>query len=275
MPASGPTVARRQLGRRLKRLREAAGVTTEQVEAARIASRAKLWRIERGQVRVTVPDVWALARFYGVESGEADALASLAQGTGNRGPWQGYGDLVPDWFKLYLGLEAAAAAISTWEDSVVPGELQTPAYARALWHGAWPELSETAVEPHVTLRLERQQSLFDRAPAPTLAVVLGENVLRRQVGGAAVLAEQIAHLSELAGRDTVDIRVLPFAAGAHPAVTGAFRILHFADPEDPDVVYAELEVGAHYLERPAELDRYARIFDQVSTRAVPIGEFAP
>lgn len=275
MPPTGPTVARRQLGRTLRRLREAAGVSPEQVEHAGIASRTKLWRIESGQVRVRVPDARALATLYGVDAERAEALVAVAQSTTERGSWQVYGDAVPDWFKLYIGLEATAQRISTFEDTVVPGELQTPDYARALWHGAWPDLDDKAVEPHITLRLERQRVLFDRSPAPHLTVVLGENVVRREVGGPGVLAAQVARLVELDRAETVDIRVLPFSAGAHPATTGAFRILQFGDNGEPDVVYVELEVGAHYLERPADVDRYCRIFHLVSRHAVPIGDFVP
>ena len=274
MPASGPTVARRQLGRRLRRLREAAGVTADQVEEAGLASRTKIWRIEAGKVRVTMPDVWALARLYGVDQAEADALAALAQSTGAQGRWQQYGDIVPEWFRLYIGLEDAASGIRTFEDCVVPGELQTADYARALWDGARPDVDPVGREPHIRLRLDRQQALFGRSPAPRLHIVLGENVLRRQVGGPEVLAAQIEHLVALGARDGVDIRVLPFSAGAHPAVTGAFRILDFDDPEDPDVVYVELEVAAHYLERQAEVETYRRIFALLHRRARPIGDFA-
>jgi transcriptional regulator with XRE-family HTH domain len=272
MPVSGPTVARRQLGRRLKGFREAAGVTVEQIVAANLASRTKIWRIEGGQVRVSVPDVWALCRFYGVDQADTDALTALAEHTSDHGLWHEYRDVVPDWFKLYIGLEAAASRIHTFEDSVVPGELQTADYAQALWHGAWPELVQQDIEPHVSLRLRRQQALLDQATPRKLTVVLGENVLRRQVGGPDVMAAQVQHLNRLAEAGTVDIRVLPFAAGAHPATTGAFRILDFTDDEDPDIVYVELEVGAHYLEKPDQLAQYRRIFARLTERAVPMGE---
>jgi transcriptional regulator with XRE-family HTH domain len=273
VPVSGPTVERRLLGRRLRAVREAAGVTAEQVEAAGLASRTKLWRIEKGRVRITVPDVWALCRFYGVGDAETDELAALAEGTTGRGPWYEYRHVVPEWFRLFIGLEGAAAAIDTFDDSVVPGELQTPEYARALWLGAWPQLSQRDVAPHLELRLRRQERLFGRDPAPRLTVVLGENVLHRQVGGPAVLAAQVAHLRRLADRPGVDIRYVPFAAGAHPAVTGAFRILRFADPDDVDIVYVESETEARYLERPAEVAHYRDMFAVLTERALPVARF--
>lgn len=273
MPASGPTVARRQLGRRLKRFREAAGITAEQVEEAGLASRTKIWRIEAGKVRVTVPDVWALTRLYGVPQSEVDVLTTLAQGTAGRGPWQQYGEIVPEWFRLYIGLEDTASGIRTFDDSVVPGELQTADYARALWQGARPDLTVELLEPHIDLRLDRQRALFGRRPAPRMRIVLGENVLRRQVGGPGVLAAQVHHLVGLGEREDVDIRVLPFTAGAHPAITGAFRIMEFDDADDPDVVYIELAVAAHYLEKPVEVQAYRRIFASLHQLARPIGDF--
>jgi transcriptional regulator with XRE-family HTH domain len=273
MPVSGPTVVRRQLGRRLQRLREAAGRTAVEVETARIASRTKVWRIEAGKVPVKVPDVWALCRFYGVDEAETEALSTLAVGTSEQGWWEDYADVVPDWFKLYVGLEAAATRIQTFEDSIVPGELQTADYARAVYRAAQPDDGEEAIERYVQLRLERQQSLHRRSPAPEMVIVLGEGVLRRPVGGTHVLSAQLEHLRRLDQRKHIDIRYLPFDVGAHATMTGAFRILEFDSTEDPDVVYLEAQVGARYLEKSAELDEYRRIWDLVYKQAAPIGEY--
>jgi transcriptional regulator with XRE-family HTH domain len=274
MPVSGPTVVRRKLGQRLKAHREAAGVTVEQVDEAHLGSRAKTWRIESGQVQVSKADVWALCRLYGVGPQETDDLAALAHETAEPGLWQEFRGVIPEWFKLYVGLETTASQISTFEDGVVPGELQTRQYAEALWRGARPDLTEAEIQPHLDLRTKRQEALFAEVPPRRLAVVLGENVLRRQVGGPEVMAAQLAHLTTLASLPTMDLRILPFASGAHPAVTGAFRILQFDDPQDPDVVYVELEVGAHYLEKISELQQYRRIYTVLTERSVPIGEFA-
>jgi transcriptional regulator with XRE-family HTH domain len=275
MPVTGPTVVRRQLGRRLRRLREQAGKTEREVAAARLASTTKVWRIETGKVPVRVPDIWALCRFYGVSEAETDALASLAAGTSEQGWWEEHADVVPEWFKLYVGLESAAAEIRIYEGEVVPGEVQTADYVRALWRGGWPGLDDAAIEPHVALRLERQQALFGRTSPARVMIVIGEGALARQVGGAVVMAGQITHLRQLAKGDHVEIKVLTFAAGAHPAVTGAFRILDFDDAEDPDVVYLEAQVGGRYLEKLTELEEYRRMFELMYKQAVPIGEYAP
>jgi transcriptional regulator with XRE-family HTH domain len=274
MPDSGPTASRRRLGRRLRVLREKSGLTLEQVVATGLASRTKLWRIEGGQVPVRVADLWALCRLYRAADAEAEELHALAVRTTTPAPWSGFRDSTPDWFRLYLDLEAAAAAIFSFDDSVVPGELQTLDYTTALWRGARPDLVDTQIAPHISLRQQRQQSLLNRDPAPRLSVVIGENVLHRAVGGPNVLARQIEHLRKLAELPHIDIGYVPFSAGAHPAVTGPFRILEFDDVDSPDMAYVELEVGAHYLEKDDELATYRRVRSMLSERAVPIGEFS-
>lgn len=274
MPVPGPTLLRRQLGRRLKVLREKAGVTTQEVEDAKIVSRAKLWRMEHGQIPLKVPDVVTLCRLYKAGEEQTDALAALAIKSMEHGWWEEYADIVPSWFRLCVGLEAAANSIRFVDDSLVPGLLQTADYARAVYAEVQSDTGEQTIGRHVGLRLERQEAFFGRTPAPTLTAVVGEGVLRRPVGGPEVLAAQLAHLRELDSRDAIEIRVLPFAAGAHAAMTGAFRIMDFDDPDDPDVVYVETHVGAHYLEQPEELSVYNQLFDLVMKKSVPLGEIA-
>jgi len=275
VPASGPTFSRRRLGHRLAALRVAAGVTTQRVEAAGVASKPTLWRIERGRQRVPAATVTALCGLYGVAPAETRALEELAGQTGGRGLWHSYRETAPSWFHLYIDLEAMTRRITCFDDSVVPGELQTPEYAWALWREARPELGDQQIAPHVDLRLRRQQALLGRDRPPRLDVVVGEGVLRRAVGGPKVLAEQIHHLQDLTQRDHVDIRFLPFATGGHPAASGAFRVLEFPENDDPDVVYVELETGSQYLEKPEELAAYRRISATLAARALPIGDYAP
>src|SRR6266540_3352434 len=143
--------------------------------------------------------------------------------------------VISDWFKLYVGLEASATRISSYDGEVVPGELQTEQYCRAVFAAEQPPDPEAA-DRHVKLRMQRQQTLFGRRPAPQLVTVLSEAVLTRPVGGEAVLKAQIEHLRRMAQHDNVQIKVLPWSVGAHAAMAGPFRILDFDDPEDPDVV---------------------------------------
>ncbi|NJC69747.1 helix-turn-helix domain-containing protein [Planosporangium thailandense] len=276
MPISGSTLVRRQLGRRLRRLREAAGKSERDVETAKLLSRTKLWRIESGKTAIKVADVRALCWLYGADAPTTDALAGLAVGTTEQGWWEDYREAVPDWFGLYIGLEAAASEIRIYDPELVHGLLQTPAYVRALWEAGAGDRSEQAVQGQINLRMQRQRSIRDRVPPLRVAVVLGAGVLARSVGGAQVMAEQVDRLCELSKLDHIDIRVLTWDAGAHAAMhTGAFTILDFDDPDDPAVVYLETHTGARYLERPEELDQYRRIFDLICVKAVPIEEYVP
>jgi transcriptional regulator with XRE-family HTH domain len=272
VPVTGQRVVRRALGRRLTRLRTAAGKSRREVAEARLGvSEPTLHRIETGKVPVTVANVRALCWLYGADESITDALAELALGTSHE-EWWDANPVIPDWFKLYVGLEASASRIRTYDGEVVPGELQTVDYARALFEAEQPDDAE-GVERHVKLRIQRQKSLFTRKPPTTLHTVLGEGVFKRQVGGSAVLHAQVEQLHKLVDRGVVEIKVLPFAAGAHAAMAGAFRILDFDDRDDPEVVYLESHVGALYLEEQHEVDEYRRIFDLISQHAIPLKEY--
>jgi transcriptional regulator with XRE-family HTH domain len=272
VPVTGQRVVRRTLGRRLTRLRIASGKSRREVAEARLGiSEPTLHRIETGKVPVTVANVRALCWLYGADESITNALAELALGT-SQAEWWDANPVVPDWFKLYVGLEASASRIFSYDGEVVPGELQTEGYARAVF-GAEQPAEEEAAERQVKLRLQRQKTLFARNPVPQLVTVLGEGVLARPVGGEAVLKAQIEHLRLMSQRDHIEIRVLPWSVGAHAAMAGAFRILDFDDPEDPDVVYLESHVGALYLEEPAEVDEYRRIFELIRKDAIPVQEY--
>src|SRR3954452_20062950 len=222
VPVTGQRVVRRALGRRLTRLRGATGKSRREVAEAKLGiSEPTLHRIETGKVPVTVANVRALCWLYGVDDSVTNALSDLALGTSQE-EWWDANPAIPDWFKLYVGLEASASAISTYEGEVVPGELQTEQYARAIY-GAERSLERDVTERHVKLRMQRQAAMASRNPKPRLVTVLGEGVLTRQVGGPDVLAEQIEHLRRTAQQEHVEIRVLPWSVGAHAAMAGAFR----------------------------------------------------
>jgi len=272
MPVTGPTVVRRQLGRRLRRLREEASRTEQEVERAKVCSRTTLWRIENGKFPVKMNTVRGLCWFYGADPETTDALTRLAAACDEQGWWESHGDAVPGWFQLYLGLEAAATEIQLYDPELVHGLLQTPDYMRAVFRAADRQASEQQIERLVSLRLDRQISYYDRAEPARIVAVLGAGALAREVGGPAVMAEQRAHLASVGRRVRVEIRVLPWSAGAHAAMVSPFILLDFADPDDPDIAYVESHVGAHYLERPEELAEYRRIFREVREQSIPIEE---
>ncbi|WFE20710.1 DUF5753 domain-containing protein [Solwaraspora sp. WMMD937] len=272
MPVTGPTMVRRQLGRRLRRLREEASRTEQEVERAKVCSRTTLWRIENGKFPVKMNTVRGLCWFYGVDAETTDTLTRLAAACDEHGWWESHGDAVPDWFRLYLGLEAAATEIQLYDPELIHGLLQTPDYMRAVFRAADRQASEQQIERLVSLRLDRQISYYDRAEPARIVAVFGAGALAREVGGSAVMAEQRAHLASVGRRVRVEIRVLPWSAGAHAAMVSPFTLLDFADPDDPDIAYVETHLGSRYLERPEELAEYRRIFREVREQSVPIEE---
>lgn len=271
MTHASSTVTRRQLGRKLRQLRELAGKTEADVEAARLVSRSKLWRIETGKSPVRVADARALCWLYGTDQQTTDALATLAFGTTDPGWWDEYGDASPGYFRLYVGLEEMASRMLRYEAELVYGLFQTPEYARALYEASKPGRKGDHDEL-LRQRLKRQEVL-GRMPPPRISVVLNAAVFARQVGGARVMAGQIAHLRELARRPNIEIRVLPWEAGAHAAVDGAFTVVDFDGDDDPSVAYYDTLTEARYLEKPRELAAYPGIFESIVQQSVSLEEY--
>lgn len=265
MPRSSPTVRRRRLGFELRQLREAAGLTIDRVAEALEFSESKISRIETARVSATPRDVRGMLELYGVSGGQRDALIQIARETREKGWWQAYSDvpIVP----AYVGLEVAAASIRIYQSLVVPGLLQTVEYARAVIRSVFPELHPEEVERRVELRMARQALLTQDDPL-SLWVILDEAALRRRIGGSEVMREQLRHLTESATPPTVTLQVLPFAAGGHAGIDGAFTILGFPEPADPDVVYLDHAGGDLYLESAHEIQRYALLFDHLRAAAL-------
>jgi transcriptional regulator with XRE-family HTH domain len=274
MLVTGPTVTRRQLARRLRALRDAAGKSMTDMAAIKIMSVAKLYRIESGTTAVKISDVWALCRVYGADDKTTDALAGLAAASNDKGWWHDYGDIMPADFELYLGLEATATTIRIYEPERVQGLLQTADYAREIETATnMPPLGDRGVERAVALRMERQKTVLSKKPPSQIGVILGAGALARRVGGPQTMLKQIERLRELSQLDHVDIRVLPFSIGAHPAMLGAFTLMEFKDPDDPPLAYVETYSGARFIEESEHLSRHRAVFDSIYQQAVPIEEY--
>ncbi len=272
----GSTVPRRQLGRLLRQFRNEAGVTLDAAAEALEYSRQKIWRLECGMGSVRVLDVKAMCELYGVSPEMTEAMRGLATETKSKGWWHAYGDAVPNWFELYVGLESAAARLRQYEETLIPGLLQTRQYALGLARLDQPSIGEADRERSVEVRLQRQGLLTRRLPQPPrLEAVLSEAVLRRTVGSRKVMAEQLTHLLSAAELPCVSIRVLPFAAGAHSgAVAGSFVILDFPATNggrtvpEPSVAYSESLTGALYLDKPDELAAYQGVWRSLERQAL-------
>ena len=260
----GPTVRRMLVGAQLRRLRIEAGVSREDAGEAIRASAWKMLRLENGQVGYKERDIADLLIRYGVtDPVEIATFIAMAREANLPGWWNAYSDLLPQWFRAYVDLEAVAAQIRTYQDQLVPGLLQTEAYMRALMRGTLRDRRPEEIDRRVTLRLTRQR-LLSQDGGPQVWVVLDEAVLRRPVGGTKVLRVQIERLIEATTLPRVSLQVLPFSAGAHAAMVGAFSILRFADQDLPDVVYLEHATNALYLDRPEDVEEYAHIMSSVA-----------
>jgi transcriptional regulator with XRE-family HTH domain len=267
---SSPTVKRRRLAAELRALRERAGLTLEDVAGQLEWSSGKISRIENARVGVLPRDAKFLLGVYGVaeDSEPWNHLLALARESRQKGWWRDFGDAVPEGFETFVGLEAEAAALRAFEPECVPGLLQTEDYARAVIRASMLTATEDEIARHVAVRMARQARLSG-ADAPPLWVVLGEAVIRRPVGGMVVMRTQLDRLVEAADLASVTLQVLPFSAGAHPGLDGAFTILGF--PGDPDVVYVHYYTGTVYLEKPDDTGAYSLMFDHLRAQALAPG----
>ncbi|MEU7675019.1 helix-turn-helix transcriptional regulator [Micromonospora taraxaci] len=271
---SGSTVPRRQLGRLLTQLREEASVTLDAAAEALDCSRQKVWRIEKGLVPVRVVDARAMCALYRVPAAMGDIVAGLAKETRARGWWHSYGDVVPSWFSLYVGLESSARGLRQYDAELIPGLLQTREYAAELFRRKNPTMTADEREKLVEVRLQRQGILVRRLPtAPTLRVVLSEAVLRRTIPDHQAMTQQLRHLLDVAALPTVSLRVLPLAAGPPLASeTGTFVLLDFPQAfgrasTEPTTVYLENITGALYLDKPTEVAAFEHVWSDLEALA--------
>lgn len=273
MPIPDPTVVRRQLGRHLRRFRDAARKTDADIDESGLMSRTKLWRIETGRVAAKPNDVRGLCWLYGVDAISADALAALALGTKAHGYWEDYTDVTASRFNLYQDLESVASEVRVYDPESIHPLLQTPAYACAQRRAANPGAAEKDMRGRTKLLLERQEAFHSRKPRPRLVAVLSDGALARLVDNRNTMAGQLARLRELNRLEQVDIRVLPWSAGAHPAMhVGPFTIMDFDCDDDPAVVCAGTLTGARYLEKPCELSIYRSAFSWTYRESHSVGK---
>lgn len=260
-----PTVLRILLGTQLRRLRTEKGISREDAGYSIRASHAKISRLELGQVSFKQRDVADLLTLYGVtDPAEREPLLALAKQANAPGWWHKYGDLLPAWFEVYIGLEGAASSIRTYENQFVPGLLQTPVYARAVIELAHEKASKAELDRRVALRTTRQKRLESGL---TLWAVIDEAVVRRTLGGSETMREQIAYLLDVTAEHNVTVQIMPFDRGGHAAAGGPFSILRFPERELPDVVYMEQLTSALYLDKPADSDHYMEVMDRLSIQA--------
>ncbi|GIJ77628.1 Helix-turn-helix domain-containing protein [Micromonospora phaseoli] len=261
---ASPTVRRRRIARELRQLRERAGMTLDVAARQLDMSKSNLSRIENAQIGIKPRDVRAALALYQVTGADAEALIEIARGAQQRGWWQHYSDVLPEWFEFYVGLEAEAATLRTYEAEAVPGLLQTEAYAREVYRLT---AGEEDLDRKVAARLRRQEVLHSEAPVE-LSVVLNEAALLRPVSNRAVMAGQATHLEDIAQLPNVTIQVLPFEAGGHPAMNSPYVLLTFADTADAAVVYLENLSMGMALEEVAQVRSYSLVHERLRRLAL-------
>jgi len=272
-----PTAGRRRLRNALRRARDAAGLTQEQVAERMDWSLSKVIRIETGAVSISTSDLRQLLLLYQIDDpDEVAALVELAR-VGRRRPWwTRYKDTIPGEYLSYVGLEDESSAIHMFSPAGMPGLLQTKDFAHAVVDASWwtPGTDDPArgqpVPPEVTarvdVRMKRQQEVLKRPNPPAITAVLDEAVLRRQIGGPAVLRQQLLHLAELGASPHIAVRVLPFSTSI-PNLLSPFAILEFPDPADADVVFVEGPLEQTVLDG-ADVETYRRMFERVQAASM-------
>jgi transcriptional regulator with XRE-family HTH domain len=271
-PGAGSTVRRILLGSQLRRLRETRGVSRQEAGYVIRASESKISRLELGRVSFKERDVADLLTLYGVAAeSEREALLRLAREANAPGWWHRYGDVLPQWFQTYVGLEEAASLIRTYELQFVPGLLQSEPYAREVFRLGNADASRIEIDQRVELRMQRQQRLTG-PNAPRLWAVLDEAALRRPIGGHEVMRGQVEHLIAVSKLPNITLQVMPFTFGGHAAEGGAFSILRFPEADLPDVVYIETLTGALYLDKRDDVDVYMQAMERLAVdSATPDG----
>jgi transcriptional regulator with XRE-family HTH domain len=258
--AVGTTLRGRLLGARLRELREAAGLTGEDVAKRVGRAHSTLSRWESGGLIPRVPDVYFMLDLYGVEQSERDALLGHVQNARQREDWE-----VDVAVKVvdYAWMEGRSWKVETFQDGVVPGLLQTLDYARAVLRAWDPSATPQRIERWVGVRIARQRRLADEDPLE-LSAVVGEGALRRLVGGTEVMRAQLKHLIDVAAQSNVEILVLPFELGAHAGLSGQFTILRSRD--DHDVATFETRGGDIYME---DAEPFAQALRRLRAAALP------
>ncbi len=270
----GPTVRRRRLGSELRRLREAHSIKLEEVAERLGVAASTLSRIETGKAPTKSVYLSAMLEMYGVtDPGQRQVLIDMAREGHRKGWWSVYDDVLPTGFGIYVGLEAEAAGLRSFEAEAVQGLFQTPDYARAILREVQSRDTDEQVERLVDLRMKRQDAL-DRNPPLDVWLILDEAVIRRTIGGPAVMRGQLERLTEASKMPNVTLQVLPFASGSHAGLRGSFSILEFPERADADVAYVESVAGIIYLEKDREVRICAEAFDRLRAAALSPGDSA-
>lgn len=265
--AHSPTLRLRRLATKLRQARESAGYTTAQVGAELGWSPGKVSKMETTETkRIKAADLDRLLNLYKIEDPETrEAMHALARDARERGWWAKYREIFGD--QALPDFEAEASVIRSFEGLVVPGLLQTPEYARALFQGGRYTGPED-IERRVIARMARKEILTRFNNPVRLRVVMDEAALRRMIGGWEVMAAQLRHLLYMAELPNIDIQLLPFEAGSHAALVAPFSILEFPEYLNPPIVHVDTVTDSVFFEQPGDVERYSATFGDIQGTAM-------
>lgn len=277
MSENGSTLARRQLGKYLRDGREGCGLTLQQAAGLIQRSASTLQRIEKGIVaNLREVDLEALCKIYVFDADRTAAMKGLAVQGNELSWWLEFDDLIPANFDFFVGLEASAQRLTTYEPELVPGLLQTPAYTSVLMRSGFPDDGAEEHARRVQLRMRRQTRITRKHQPVTLDVILRESVLRCMIGGPKVMATQLKYLADMGARPNVSVQILPFSVGQPLGVAvGPFVILEFGEGRqgqviEPPVVYTESFTGDLYLAKPRTVQRYHEAYESLRRSALDV-----
>ena len=267
-PPPTPVTSRRDLARILRSLRQQHGYSLEAVTEHTSVSPSFLSRVERGIRGIGDDKVEALCSLYRTPPGLRKEIRQLAS-IGRLPSW--WDDTsFPRSVHEYIGVEQVATAIASY-GSIIPGLLQTEAYAAAIVEGTDLDQVPATHDTAVSHRLRRQEVLR-RPDPPWLRVILDESALRREVGGMQTTRDQMAHLVQAAARQRMSIQVIPFSSGAHLGMDSRFTILSTSEEHTPELVHVEGLSGYRNLEGPKDLGRFDQAWRDLSAKALPPNE---
>ncbi|WP_017973437.1 helix-turn-helix domain-containing protein [Actinopolyspora halophila] len=252
MERSDPSALRWLIGNELRHYRNEAGKTAASAAQTIGCSAGKITHLETGRYQQQPDEISALLDFYGVARHDIERLTSLAASSNSHTWWAPWANVVPDWLKTFVGLEGLARSEFNYETALLPGLMQTAAYAHAATDSTGfvrPDHSER----FVSFRVTRAQRLSQEDPLE-LHAVIEESALRRRIGDSDTRREQYRHLLELDDQPNVTTQIIRAQDGAHAGVSGPFFLLHFNAARP--IVYNELLEGAVYLQNPDQVSTY-------------------
>ncbi|MFI6026434.1 helix-turn-helix domain-containing protein [Amycolatopsis magusensis] len=268
----GPVIPRRRIAEHLRRLREEAGRTLEDVASELLISTSKLSRLENAQGSPQSRDVRDLVRLYGIEGTElADKLMRWARNAGKQGWWADYSQTLPSGLDSHIAYETEASVARVYTIPVLPVLLQTTPYTRAFYRSSEPWWSDHDIEELIKVRQRRQTALEERdglQPLKLIAIT-HESSIRQSIGSPEIMREQLDHLVERSTAPNIELRVFPFSSPPLFTSTCMYAYFEFHDAMDRDVVNVETHAGFRYIETTEQVSRYRRYYEELYNHALP------